>query len=96
MKISKDQTNLPISDIAKKVLSIVGTQSVFAKQNSRNADIKKQAITYMDIQLLKEFLTDSSRKIMGMRHTGVKEEVQQMIEQNVQIARFLGLLPFLK
>ncbi len=53
MKNLQDSSNLQISDIAKKVLSLDGTQSVFAKKNSRNADIKKEAITYMDIQLRK-------------------------------------------
>lgn len=85
-----------LSGIAKKVLSIVKTHSVFAKQNSKNSNISKNLITYMDSQLLKDFLTDSSRKIMGLRHTGVDESVQQALEKQVKIARFLGLLPFVK
>ncbi len=89
-------SNVAISGIAKKVLSIVKTHSVFAKQNSKNSDISLSAISYMDAPTLKNFLTDASRKIMGLRHTGVPEEIQQAIEKHVKISRFLGLLPFIK
>jgi len=85
-----------ISNVAINVSSIVQFHSVFSQQNKKYSDISLDKIHYHDYFLLKALLTDMSRKIMSRRHSGFTRQMQCKLRRHVLIARFLGLLPYVK
>lgn len=50
-------------------------------------------IDYKDIELLRKFMTSSS-KLMSRRRTGTTAQEQRALKQAVKRARFLALIPF--
>jgi len=48
---------------------------------------------YKDVDLLRQFLTDSG-KIIPRSRTGVTAKQQRMLSKAIKRARFLALLPF--
>ena len=85
-----------ISNIAVNVSTIVHSHSVFSQQNRRNANIAQDKVHYMNYFLIKQLLTDMSRKIMSRHHLGFGSKMQARFKKQVLICRFLGLLPYVK
>ncbi len=54
---------------------------------------KIEWIDYKDIELLKDFITDTG-KIIPARLTGTKARYQRQLQDAVKRARFLALLPY--
>ena len=50
-------------------------------------------IDYKDIDLIKEYLTETGR-IIPARNTGTKSRYQRQLSRAVKYARFLALLPY--
>ena len=50
-------------------------------------------IDYKDVELLRKFMTSSS-KLMSRRRTGTSAQEQCALKQAVKRARFLALIPF--
>jgi small subunit ribosomal protein S18 len=51
------------------------------------------AIDYLNIDLLKSYITETG-KIMPARITGTSAKFQRMLAEAIKRARFLALLPF--
>ena len=54
---------------------------------------KIEWIDYKDVELLKDFITDTG-KIIPARLTGTKARYQRQLQDAVKRARFLALLPY--
>ena len=54
---------------------------------------KIEWIDYKDVDLLKEFITDTG-KIIPARLTGTKARFQRQLQDAIKRARFLALLPY--
>ena len=54
---------------------------------------KIEWIDYKDIDLLKDFITDTG-KIIPVRLTGTKARYQRQLQDAIKRARFLALLPY--
>ncbi len=54
---------------------------------------KIEWIDYKDIDLLKDFITDTG-KIIPARLTGTKARYQRQLQDAIKRARFLALLPY--
>ena len=52
-----------------------------------------QEIDYKDIELLKEYITDTG-KIIPRRVTGTKAMYQSKLANAIKLARYLALLPY--
>ncbi|QED23420.1 bS18 family ribosomal protein [Candidatus Deianiraea vastatrix] len=85
-----------MSNTAINVSSVVPFSSVFSGQNRRFANISTSLIHYHNYFILKQILTDMSRKIMRRDLSGLSRSSQRELRKHVFIARFLGLLPYVK
>ena len=54
---------------------------------------KVEYIDYKDVELLKDFITETG-KIIPARLTGTKARYQRQLTEAIKRARFLALLPF--
>ena len=54
---------------------------------------KVEWIDYKDVELLKDFITETG-KIIPARLTGTKARYQRQLTEAIKRARFLALLPF--
>ena len=74
------------------------------KRPSQNALLKRKKfcrftaekvewIDYKDVELLKDFITETG-KIIPARLTGTKARYQRQLTEAIKRARFLALLPF--
>jgi len=54
---------------------------------------KVEWIDYKDIEVLKDFITETG-KIIPARLTGTKAKYQRQLTESIKRARFLALLPF--
>ncbi len=54
---------------------------------------KVEWIDYKDVDLLKDFITDTG-KIIPARLTGTKARYQRQLQDAIKRARFLALLPY--
>ena len=54
---------------------------------------KVEWIDYKDVELLKDFITETG-KIIPARLTGTKAKYQRQLTESIKRARFLALLPF--
>ena len=54
---------------------------------------KVEQIDYKDVELLKDFITETG-KIIPARLTGTKAKYQRQLTESIKRARFLALLPF--
>ncbi len=63
-------------------------QCFFCSQNIKNVD-------YKEIDMLKRFIS-SQMKIIDPRHTSVCAKHQRKLAQAIKLARFMGLLAFVR
>ena len=52
-----------------------------------------EKFSYKDINLLKQFITETG-KIIPARVTGISASKQRKITKSIKIARFLALIPY--
>ena len=55
--------------------------------------LKIEEIDYMDIQLLRKFITETG-KIIGTRTTAVHARVQRKLATAIKRARYIALIPY--
>ncbi len=60
---------------------------------SKLAKEKIEKADYKDIDLLKEFITETG-KIVPSRVTGIKGQNQRQLSRAIKYARYLALLPY--
>ncbi|KTC86681.1 30S ribosomal protein S18 [Legionella brunensis] len=65
----------------------------FRRKKMRFSAEGSNEIDYKDINLLKEYVTETG-KIVPSRITGTPTRPQRQLAQAIQRARFLGLLPY--
>ena len=87
-----------ISDIALAAKRVASSSAIFKKSESLCAlfDVDIKFITYKNIKLLRRFISTRG-KIAGARASGVKNrKKQRKLRQAILLARYLGLLPYVK
>lgn len=63
------------------------------KRYCRFTKAKVDCIDYKD-PCLREYITDSGKKIIPKRITGTKSGYQRQLSKAIKIARYLALLPY--
>ncbi len=58
-----------------------------------NADWKGPVVDYKEVELLRKFLTASS-KMMSRKRAGTSASEQRAVRQAIKRARFMALLPY--
>ena len=71
-----------------------GNRSLFKRRKfCRFSAEKIEEIDYKDIEILKDFITETG-KIMPARITGTKSNYQRQLSTAIKRARFLALMPY--
>lgn len=71
-----------------------GSRALFRRRKFCRFTVDKvDEISYMDVEVLKEFLTENG-KIIPARITGTKARYQRQLSTAIKRARFLALLPY--
>ncbi|NBU67172.1 MAG: 30S ribosomal protein S18 [Betaproteobacteria bacterium] len=66
----------------------------FTRRNTKDRTAEKMEwIDYKDVELLKDFITETG-KIIPARLTGTSAKYQRQLTDAIKRARFLALLPF--
>lgn len=67
--------------------------SAYFRRKKMSRFSSEDEIDYKDINLLKEFITETG-KIVPSRITGTQTRFQRQLAKAIKRARFVGLLPF--
>lgn len=95
----EDLAKVPgISKMALDAKKYVSDISIFQKKDYvsslKNADLKD--INYKNLKLISQFSSTTSGKIVPSRISSVDKDTQKIISQSIQIARYLGLMDYVK
>ncbi|QQG46712.1 MAG: 30S ribosomal protein S18 [Candidatus Azosocius agrarius] len=65
----------------------------YKKKYCRFTEEKIKSIDYKDVKL-KDFITDSGKKIIPCRITGTTSHFQRLLAKAIKRARYIALLPY--
>ena len=86
-----------ISPIALHAKEFALSVSIFSKIDTDSTpEQMMDKITYKNAVLLKTYLSEAARKIMSANVTSIDKKLQKVLAKEIKIARFLGLLPYVK
>ena len=92
MKPEKKETNNDNSKEPSIPNSLLFNKSLSYQSSHKKDPLKDQEIDYKNIELLKDYLTESN-KIIGSDITGVTRKKQSMLTTAIKRAQKLALLP---
>lgn len=86
-----------ISPAAMAAKQITISVSVFARVDPSDVIHNiAHKINYKNVPFLKSHLSESSRRIMACAVTNIPKYLQSKLARHIKIARFLGLLTYIK
>lgn len=56
----------------------------------------KKNVDYKDVEIIKKYISNDTKKILPRRITGTCAEHQRHIANEIKKARFMALIPFVK
>lgn len=56
----------------------------------------KKDVDYKDVEIIKKYISNDTKKILPRRITGTCAEHQRHIANEIKKARFMALIPFVK